>query len=612
MATLASGAAGPVSPTPSEPVGGPPPNGHGDGRRGARYHGSAMLRLPQRGDVIARWGWLVGVVLYVVLAFVFMASLVAARERGTSALDALRQVVGFGEQTNLILTLLVLLSVAVTVVAASYVLKDVRLMRDEEDDITFVEDHGAEGVRLVMIDAKERADFLRGLGGRRPDEAERRAAIDDFVVRRTSGRTVRVDSMLDSRVQLAQRAIGDAGHPVSAEELRLIAEKRTAAWGAISRYASSLLLLFAVLGTFAGVKAALPGLIDAVQAADRNAVMNLGAPLRAVADAFGGNALALIGAIALGVMSQAVTLGRRNLLERLEWVSAEYVYRDEVVSTANPLASAVEALNRAARDIRASNGQLLGIEGGLEGLTAEFKRSFGTLEERLLGLADRHESDLYGKTSRSLHALSVQVAELTRAVKDNAGTYTGLVDQVGREAADSRGAVERLGEANRELAHALSSIGVVTSAAQQTFADVQTATSRLTDSAAAVRDEVAALTEAVQQSTPALLQVDQVVKATLTRAETLDRQAAESWRRTAEDILKTLEPLTRAHLAPATRGSGDGRAAAAGGAELAPLLRQISRDLQDLRERTPSPLLLVWVPALGALVAAATVVYFLR
>jgi hypothetical protein len=80
---------------------------------------------------------------------------------------------------------------------------------------------------------------------------------------------------LTRRVHQAQLEGGGGHMPV--EELRGIAETRTASFGREARFASSLLLLLAVLGTFAGVKTALPSLIDTIAAdpyrADKNAVL---------------------------------------------------------------------------------------------------------------------------------------------------------------------------------------------------------------------------------------------------------------------------------------------------------------------------------------------------
>jgi hypothetical protein len=133
------------------------------------------------------------------------------------------------------------------------------------------------------------------------------------------------------------------GGVVIPAELRGIAEVRTAAYGAFARYASSLLLLLAVLGTFAGVKTALPELITAI-GSNTNDTTGLVNALSAVASAFGGNALALVGAVAVGLMAQGLSLGRRNLLERLELVSAEYLYGRTVAAEASPLQGAIVAL----------------------------------------------------------------------------------------------------------------------------------------------------------------------------------------------------------------------------------------------------------------------------
>jgi phage shock protein A len=551
---------------------------------------SQMLTLPLRGDAYARRWWWAGVIAYVLLAGVFGFSLLAAA--GGHAASELASLVGFGERPNYAITGLVLGGLVIAIAAAGHVWNDIREMRLEEDDIQWVKDKGREGLMLVLapngVREKLWAQGVRTI--REEDSASVESIVDDRV-RKTS----------------AVLAGGDSLH-ISPEEFRLVAEKRTSAYGSSARYASSLLLLFAVLGTFAGVKTALPGLIAAVSDGATGpagaAVGNIKEPLQAVADAFGGNALALIGAIALGLMAQGILLGRRNLLERLELISSEYIYRDVGVSATNPLTSAVEALNRTARDIRASNGALLGIEGGLETLGADFQRSFQALENRLADLAGNHETELYGKTERALAALHAKVGDLADTVATNASVYGGLVDRIGERAAESRDAITQLRDSNVTLRDAMSSITTVGHQSRAAFEDMERASQQLASGGDAMREQLGSLTHAITESQPTLRHVDTMMQTALQRMEELDRKAAESWKDAGEQLARTFADRKESERSPVV-------ASAPMSPEAVALLRRIADGVQAPRSG-PSAILSAIVSLGGVLVGAGLVYAMLR
>jgi hypothetical protein len=228
-------------------------------------------------------------------------------------------------------------------------------------------------------------------------------------------------------------------------------------------------LLLAVLGTFAGVKTAMPGLIKAVSASEQPSGQSPDLPtgsssapsttdaLQAVAGAFGGNALALIGAIVLGLMAQGISFGRRDLLQRLE-LASETLYKGVRVRSANPLESAVHALDRTAREFKESNGALLGLESQMQQLGEQLRTSFAGLEDRLSDLVNRHETDLYDRTSETLQAVHNKMGDLTDAVAASARTYIGISEALALRAEESRRAIAEMRESNIALTRALTDV----------------------------------------------------------------------------------------------------------------------------------------------------------
>jgi hypothetical protein len=274
-----------------------------------------MLDLPVRGDRVA-WRWLaIGVVIYFGLSAALLFSL-ATGQRASGAPNAansvaagaarvgaappsgMRLLFGLGDQPNYTVLVLVVGGVLLTFLAVAKLVADIRAMTKEEQDLAWIERTGAAGLRFVFADGKDREALYRRYSGK----------TDEWDY--TSHEGARVETLADDRVRrvLHARSTPGSAH-VSSDELRAVAEKRTAQYGSFARYSASLLLLLAVLGTFAGVKTALPGLIEALRTAGEagNSMDPLVGPLQAIAGAFGGNALALVGAIAVGFAAQGVS-----------------------------------------------------------------------------------------------------------------------------------------------------------------------------------------------------------------------------------------------------------------------------------------------------------------
>jgi hypothetical protein len=166
--------------------------------------------------------------------------------------------------------------------------------------------------------------------------------IEDYQTTVSNEKGPFANTLVADRVQrVAQsRELGATADAMRAS-FRSDAASRATTVGAITRYLASTLLLLSVIGTFAGMKAALPGLYSAVQqsspvgrAAARPAStrvdingQNIHDALKHVADAFGANFLALVGALVLSIVSFGATVDRRRVLANLELVSEQRLFR---------------------------------------------------------------------------------------------------------------------------------------------------------------------------------------------------------------------------------------------------------------------------------------------
>ena len=573
-----------------------------------------MLTLPQRGDVIANRLWWAGVAAYGLLATVLYGSL-AATNGGFST--ALKSIAGYsGGHFNYAVLVLVLAGFSLTLWAALYLRRDISQIREEEIDIEWVDKYKSEGLPYVFEEAGKREGLFKA-GVHRDG---------------TYSPDIRVETLIDDRVRRTHMS-GDVGGRSSSEELRIIADRRTARWGAVARYVSSLLLLLAVLGTFAGVKTALPPLIAAVGQSNGDTMSALQAPLEAVASAFGGNALALIGAIAVGLMAQGIAFGRRNLLERLELVSTEYIYGDSLASSSDPMQAALEMFKVSSKDFRDAAGAIAGIESGLEHLGAQFSQSFSELGEKLTEIADRSGDEMFDKTARNLSALQSRVGELSDAVYANAQIYAGLAPSLQYRAEETRAALAEMDRTNRQLTTAMEMIGAasrsateLTTQASAALASVDHASGRIAVASEQTEQSVAALTLVIGQVKPRVESVDHSLGQIAIAASQNDTRLAEMWQGFAERIEKRFSareeassvarypvPLAKAGQVSEPVRSEPVRSGSAQPEDLSRLLRQINETLRAApKPRLPHPLWFIAGPIASVLASAAVAFWLLR
>lgn len=568
-----------------------PPSGPQGGTRSTATQQMGMIGVPTRGDGPARNYLVVGAGFYVVFNLMFIGSLLGGRPDKGRALLELFGVSDGG--VNLVILLLIVAGILLTVGAAWTVWHDARLLKREEDDVDWVLARKREGLMLVFAPADEReARFARGERTIRPGESAHVETLVDDRVR---------------RVHQAQLEGGGAHMPV--EELRGIAETRTASFGHVARFASSLLLLLAVLGTFAGVKTALPSLIEAIGATEGAGAAagagNIVDPLRAVADAFGGNALALVGAIAVGLMAQGLSVGRRHLLERLELASAEYIYDRRRTSSADPMIAAVDTLAATAREVHEAGTAFLGIEDSLAGLSESFRTSFGSLNDKLADVITQQDEQLHRRTSQALEELQSRVVALAGVVDANTRAYQGLVDRVGERSAESREAVQQMQAASDSLTRALQGIAGLGTASGAAAKRLDEAVGVMSQGTKRMEESMAAVADAVERTRPALEEVGMAVSGAADRVSSIDARAAASWKAVAEDVRRAFAELAKSQAAAPVVHSGGGAPLPA---DAVGLLRRIAAAAEA--QRGPSPRLMAASAGAGVL-GAAGVVYVL-
>jgi hypothetical protein len=567
-----------------------PPAYDGAPVSGPRPDRLRMITPPIRGDRPAEWYLRAGAAFYIVFALLFLLSLLTGRaDKGM----ALRELVGAGDHPNYVIMVLIATGLGLTFYAGWTVWSDTRAIAREEDDVDWVLKYERRGIMLVFAE---------------PDERETRMRRGEVTLR--PGEVPRVETLVDDRVRRVHQAQLDGGNSyIPVEELRGIAETRTLRYGHVARFAASLLMLLAVLGTFAGVKTALPSLIDAISATGGGAgagADSMVGPLRAVADAFGGNALALVGAIAVGLMAQGLSVGRRHLLERLELASAEYIYDMQRTQNADPLIAAVSSLSGAASAVRDASGSFMGLEGSLQGLSQSFRAGFDTLNDQLADLMRQQDEALHQRTSKALDELQARVVAMSGVLEQNTRLYAGLVDRVGERSAESREALQHMQASSEAVAKGLHGIVKAGDASRAAADSITEGMGALVEGTARVEERMAFLAETVENSLPAIQQVEAVVRSAADRVGEIDARAARHWKDAADEIRREFASLAVAHTAQPAQT----QMLAAQGGGLSPdavsLLRRIAAAAEE--RRGPSPVV-IGGSAMAGVLGAAAVVY---
>ncbi|HET7233905.1 MAG TPA: hypothetical protein VFJ16_28095 [Longimicrobium sp.] len=358
------------------------------------------LQPPRRGDNLALLSCVVGLALYAVVTIILWRNKLIVPE------------------SNLLYGLAVG-SIALTLLGFALSLGvDVRRLWRDERAIQF----------LLQVD-------------------EGKDPLSEFVARAPSlgGRTLAGD--LARRVDQAR----PGGRAPTPAELRGIAAAHTAQLGGVARFSSQLLLLLTVLGTFLGVREALPELVTTLGATTGPGALGaqtLTRALSAVGDAFGSNLGALLGSIALGIVAYGLGAGRQAMLARLELASVQHVYPALERKAATDGGS---EMVRQLREATQSLASLAGLTDAMKDLKDEVAQS-SDRTARLLERALKQEREVTLKDTRQqVSTLEGLVTDVVTTVQANATEYATIAQALASRDRDFGTAVSEI----REVAEAL-------------------------------------------------------------------------------------------------------------------------------------------------------------
>lgn len=334
--------------------------------------------------------------------------------------------------------------------------------------------------------------------------------------------------------------------------------ERTARYGATQRFLASMLLLLAVLGTFAGLKSALPRLSDAMQnamtqqqaqaasgsrgraipragrsqASSGQSASGVTDALDMVAAAFGANFLALLGSLVLGAAAHGLAQDRRALLARVDEVATRVWY------VQLPADAGFSTLERALVEMR---GSVVGVTRVGDAVTALTRR----LEDFQSALVDSMQS-MVGDVRASMQASAIaaerrndaQLTELTR-------TLALITRALERTAVGYEGLVKGLEERDLGVTKAADALDRSAQQAAATNASLETATRELAGLRQESEQREAGLTRQVEEALTTLRSgLDSIRRSVAVQSSHLEEsnrlleqlrvEEGESWRRNQE------------------------------------------------------------------------------
>jgi archaellum component FlaC len=505
------------------------------------------LKPPLRGDFLA------GSLLLLAFAL-FLGSTAAFWKLG---------LIEWSRVNPLLRTLSVFSFVLTTVAFLWSFMKDWRWLHAEERDI-----------HLVLNTDEGRQDPTRALHSDHDTRAERR-----------------VETLLDDRVTRVLAPSGEEGQAppaVRESELRAVAAWRSAGVGSFARYASGLLLLLTVLGTFIGVKSSLGPLIDALQdAATRGTTSSadLAGSLDNIASAFGSNLTALIGAIALGLGAYALTSGRQTMLARLEQASSLYIYpRAKRAAVRDEFSRALDSLAAASKDLGGVTAQLESFGDTISDLSTTVSDSLDDTRRTLKALLEQQSGQVAEQARQSVDKIERQITDVVTAVQHTTTVYDTLVSSLEAGRVEMSGTSQQLGAAVTELRKAREEFGRYADSATQTLNDRLTKIGQSIERLEGTFDRQSRVTRRTYRR---YRSIDAGVGALAARAEVLAAkiEEAEQQRREAHHALEqqVLEQVAR-HIANEV-GAQVGRQVAAPVGEVRDAVRALNAGVDGLSER---------------------------
>lgn len=386
----------------------------------------------------------------------------------------------------------------------------------------------------------------------------------------TTHGTRRIETLLDDRVTRVLTMSPEAA-PLRESELRAVALWRSATLGSLARYTSGLLLLMTVFGTFLGVKSSLgplgQALLQSASGGSTATANALAVPLARVATAFGANLMALIGAITLGLGAWALSVGRQNMLARLEQASSLYLYPfvkqrgplDHLAGAAQQIRAAAAGMTSAAGTLTQVNATISQELGGVRDSLADQLGSLGDsvgdfsasiddslkqTREALKQLVVRQASDAAEESRRTVDRVERQITDTTIAVQQATALYGSLVTRLEADAVTVSESLRTLGDTLAEVRSQREAFAHYADSATRTL---ETRLARLEESGRRQLEVAEATHQRYQQIHSSLTDLTThivVLSATLAESERRNREAqSEVAETTARRVAELLRPM---------------------------------------------------------------------
>jgi len=303
--------------------------------------------------------------------------------------------------------------------------------------------------------------------------------------------------------------------------------------GASTRFISGTLLLLAVLGTFAGMKDAIPELIKAIENAGSSAAQTsapINTALTRVGEAFGANFVALVGSLVLALSAYGAASERRFLLTAIEAVSDDSLYAKWVHAPTEQ-----EALGRAIDELQQGVVRLTAVAEGNAGFQEELsnhartlKSAIGSLQTALAESVRTQTVVLEQNLSATFGQLSTDIGSIATVLANTSIAYAGLVASMQARHGDLDAAATKLAEveetARLGLAQSTDRIRDAIEAATSSHAELVESTQRATKDTAVALGVVSDAAQGLQAAAATQQEAAGDMKAVVTDLGQLRRE----------------------------------------------------------------------------------------
>ena len=270
----------------------------------------------------------------------------------------------------------------------------------------------------------------------------------------------------------------NASAPHARELLRAQAGVEFARFGTRTRFIASSLLLLAVIGTFVGMKTAIPNLAQAIRygsdsgATSGSASVNtstIQSALEEVANAFGSNFLAILGALALGVAAYGAAADRRRLMVSLEQESERTLYKPLNAKDDLPaIKQLIEEFRINVRDVASVSAGVSDLRSAIISFQSTLKTTIEGLQASFTTGFQRNLIDNQKKIATEMTTLVASVAEISQSLGKSADAHTALVGEVGERNTAFNASIAAFRESGDRISSAIGFAGnAVQGAAQQ-------------------------------------------------------------------------------------------------------------------------------------------------